>query len=138
MAHSIQLTFDAHDPPALAAFWALALDYIQSPPPPGFDSWEDFAAANDIPAERMGDYGSVVDPDEVGPRLLFLKVPEHKSAKNRMHMDIHVPNREEHVAKLVAAGATELESRSEVGAEWTVMEDPEGNVFCVAADQAAV
>lgn len=134
MAHGFQLTFDAEDPPSLARFWGIALGYVEQPPPPGFETWEAFAAANNIPAEDMGNYGAVVDPDGVGPRLLFLKVPEGKTAKNRLHMDINVPDRDAHVATLVGAGATELASRSEMGANWTVMEDPEGNVFCVAAE----
>lgn len=134
MAHGIQLTFDAADPPALAAFWALVLGYEEQPPPPGFDSWEAFAAANAIPPEDMGNYGAVIDPDGVGPRILFLKVPEAKTAKNRLHMDIAVPDRDAHVARLVEAGGTAIESRSEMGTDWTVMEDPEGNVFCVAAE----
>ena len=134
MSHGFQLTFDANDPPALATFWALALDYVEQPPPPGFDSWEAFAAAHDMPAESMGDYGAVVDPDGVGPRLLFLKVPEAKTAKNRLHMDIHVQDREAHVAKLVEAGGTLIDHRLELGVDWTVMEDPEGNVFCVAQE----
>lgn len=132
MAHGLQLTFDAADPPALASFWALALGYVEQPPPPGFDSWEAFAAANGIPEESMGDYGAVIDPDGIGPRLLFLKVPEPKTAKNRMHMDVLVADREAHVALLVEAGASVMDTRSELGSEWTVMEDPEGNVFCVA------
>lgn len=136
MAHGIQLTFDAANPPALAAFWAIVLGYVDQPPPPEFDSWEDFAAANNIPPEQMGDYGAVIDPDGVGPRLLFLKVPEPKTAKNRMHLDVVVPDREAHVARLVEAGGTAVENRSELGGEWTVMEDPEGNVFCVAGEQA--
>jgi hypothetical protein len=49
-------------------------------------------------------------------------------------MDIHVPDRVSHVAKLVAAGATEQETRTEMGVEWTVMADPEGNEFCVAVE----
>ncbi len=134
MAHSIQLTFDAQDPPALATFWGLVLGYVEQPPPPGFDSWEAFAAANNIPPEDMGNYGAVIDPDGVGPRLLFLKVPEGKTAKNRLHMDVHVPDRQAHVSKLVEAGGTERETRTEMGVEWTVMEDPEGNVFCVAVE----
>jgi hypothetical protein len=134
MAHGIQLTFDAADPPALATFWALALGYVEQPPPPGFDTWEDFGAANDIPPERMGDYGAVIDPDGAGPRLLFLKVPEPKTAKNRMHMDVVVEDRDAHVALLVEAGGKAIDSRSEMGGEWTVMEDPEGNEFCVAEE----
>lgn len=133
MAHGMQLTFDASNPPAQASFWAVALGYVEQPPPPGFDTWEDFATANNVPAKDMGNYGALMDPDGVGPRLLFLKVPEHKTAKNRVHLDVHVPDRASHVSQLVAAGATERETLSEFGVEWTVMEDPEGNEFCVAA-----
>lgn len=129
----MQITFDAADPPGLAAFWALALGYVQQPPPPGFDSWEAFADANEIPEERRGDFGAIVDPAGAGPRLLFLKVPEAKTAKNRVHLDIPVADREAHVASLVEAGATRVEDRSELGAAWTVMLDPEGNEFCVAS-----
>jgi hypothetical protein len=132
MATGIQITFDAADPPALAEFWALALDYVLQPPPPGFDSWEAFAEANGIPPERFGDYGAVVDPAGEGPRLLFLRVPEGKVAKNRVHLDVGVPDREAHVARLVEAGGRRIDDRSELGSVWTVMEDPEGNVFCVA------
>lgn len=137
MANTMQLTFDAADPPALASFWGLALGYVEQPPPPGFDSWEAFAVANDMPPESTGDYGALVDPDGVGPRLLFLKVPEPKTAKNRMHLDIAVSDRDAHVARLIEAGATMIESRSEFGSSWTVMEDPEGNVFCVTAELGA-
>lgn len=132
MANHIQITFDAADPPALAEFWALALDYELQPPPPGFDSWEAFAEANDIPPDQFGNYGAVVDPAGQGPRLLFLKVPEGKVAKNRVHLDVAVADREAHVVRLVEAGATRHGDHEEVGAIWTVLQDPEGNEFCVA------
>ncbi len=132
MASTLQITFDAADPPALAEFWGLVLGYRLQPPPPGFDSWEDFARANDIPEERFGDYAAVVDPEGAGPRLLFVKVPEPKTAKNRVHLDIGVADRADHVARLVAAGATVLGHHTELGASWTVLQDPEGNEFCVA------
>jgi Glyoxalase-like domain len=132
MANHVQITFDAADPPALAEFWALVLDYQLQPPPPGFDSWEAFAEANGIPAEQFGDYGAVVDPDGNGPRLLFLKVPEGKVAKNRVHLDVAVADREGHVVRLVEAGATRLSDHEELGSVWTVLRDPEDNEFCVA------
>lgn len=137
MANPVQITFDAADPPALAEFWALVLDYRPQPPPPGFDSWEAFADANGIPPEQFGHYGAVVDPDGRGPRLLFLKVPEGKVAKNRVHLDVSVADREAHVARLVGAGATRLADREELGAVWTVLADPEGNEFCVAQERPA-
>ncbi|MDH4277159.1 MAG: VOC family protein [Acidimicrobiia bacterium] len=134
MATDFQITFDADDPPALAAFWQLAMGYTAEPPPPGFATWEEFAAANGIPADQIGNYGSAIDPSGTGPRMLFLKVPEGKTAKNRMHLDLLVPDPEAHVARLVEAGATKVETRSEMGTTWTVMLDPEQNEFCVAKD----
>jgi hypothetical protein len=66
------------------------------------------------------------------PAWFFHKVPEHKTAKNRMHADLIDPD-PDLVAKLVALGAT-LVTEHDLGFHsWTVMEDPEGNVFCVAA-----
>lgn len=133
MANPIQITFDAADPPAQAEFWALALGYVLQPPPPEFDSWEAFAVANNIPEENRGDFGAVCDPSGLGPRVLFLKVPESKTAKNRMHLDVHHSDPKAHVDALVAAGATQVAEREEFGVSWTVLTDPEGNEFCVAA-----
>ena len=76
MSISIQVTFDAADPQALAEFWAAALDYILQPPPAGFESWDAFADANDILEENRNDLAAVVDPEGEGSRLLFQRVPE--------------------------------------------------------------
>ncbi len=132
MANPIQITVDAVDPPALAEFWALVLDYELQPPPPGFDSWDAFAEANDIPEERRGDFGAVIDPAGLGPRLLFARVPESKAAKNRVHLDVAVANRAEHVARLIELGAKYVGDHAEFGSSWSVLHDPEGNEFCVA------
>lgn len=137
MQPQIQITFDAAHPPSLAEFWALALGYIEQPPPPGFDSWEAFAEVNDMPGDP-DDYGALIDPEGDGPRIFFQKVPEPKTSKNRMHLDLHVSGdggieaRDAHVERLVAAGATRGAEYSELGAEWVVMQDPEGNEFCVS------
>ncbi len=131
MANHIQITFDAANAPAQAEFWAVALGHIEQPPPEGFDSWEAFADAQNIPADQRDGFGAVVDPDGVGPRILFIKVPEAKTAKNRMHLDIAVADPEAHIKALVAAGATRGDDCQEFGASWTVMADPEGNEFCV-------
>ena len=87
----------------------------------------------------MNDYGSVVDPEGVGPRLFFQKVPEPKTAKNRVHLDVHASGpdadpelREAHIQRLVDAGATRGAEYAECGASWVVMADPEGNEFCVS------
>jgi len=143
VAQGFQITFDAHDPRGLANFWATALGYEPQPPPPGDESWEAFADRMDIPADQREAMAAVVDPDGRLPRLLFIKVPEGKTAKNRVHLDIEAPGARqaaegertararEHADRLVDAGATEIEERTEFGAEWIVMQDPEGNEFCV-------
>jgi Glyoxalase-like domain len=118
---------DADDPQRLAAFWALALGYVREP---GFDE---------------PDNASIVDPDGRGPAIGFLKVPEAKHAKNRVHLDIRVAGPgpgdptgragliREKVAVLVAAGATVVgEERYGDALGHVVMRDPEGNEFCVA------
>jgi hypothetical protein len=73
MATRFQVTFDAAEPGRLAGFWALALGYRREGPP-----------------ERWDDHGWLVDPDGVGARLFFQRVPEQKTAKNRVHLDLHV------------------------------------------------
>ena len=142
MSRSFQVTFDALDTAALAAFWGEALGYVLQPPPDGFDSWDAFADAVGIPEEDRDQLASVVDPDGDGPRILIQKVPESKTAKNRCHLDIVVTNRsmesaerkaaiEAEAERLVALGATRGESFDEAIGTWTVMHDPEGNEFCL-------
>lgn len=118
---------DAGDPGRLAAFWALALGYVDE------DGYDDPAGA------------SIVDPEGNGPAIGFLRVPEGKTAKNRMHIDIRVAGegpwdmaeRERliraKVPTLVDAGASVVreEAYGEV-LDHVVMTDPEGNEFCVA------
>lgn len=131
---AVQITFDCHDADALAQFWAAALDYQLQPPPGGFDTWEAFLDANDLPHPDPGSVSAIIDPAEKGPRLLFLRVPEGKSAKNRIHLDIEVGSDDAKLAKahqLVAAGGTEIGRVDEFGGWWIVMLDPEGNEFCV-------
>lgn len=141
MFDGFQVTFDAEHAPTLAAFWALALDsYELQPPPPGFGTWNAFADSIDMPKEERDDLAAIIDPTGAGPRILFLKVPESKTSKNRVHLDVvaNEPDDPEHqnhinakVAQLVEAGATETARHSKWGSEWVVMHDPEGNEFCV-------
>jgi hypothetical protein len=65
------------------------------------------------------------------PSWFFLKVPEGKTGKNRVHVDLKSDGREKAVASLMELGATRLSDHDEWGAVWTVMADPEGNEFCV-------
>lgn len=124
---------DAHDPQRLAAFWALALDYVLEA---GFEDDPDAA--------------SIVDPAGIGPAIGWLRVPEPKAAKNRVHLDIRVAGEppwemteravliRDKVAQLVGAGGVEVREehysddsgRTALG--HVVMLDPEGNEFCVA------
>ena len=115
MASRFHVTFDAHHAPTLAAFWALALDYQLQPPPPGFDSWDAFADSVNMPLDEREDIAGIIDPAGIGPRILFLKVPESKASKNRVHLDVVAgpPNDLNHhesvntkVAELEQAGAT--------------------------------
>jgi hypothetical protein len=65
VALDIQVTFDVHDLEVMSRFWALALDYEDEPPPPGFSSWEDFAERNQIPSQLWR--AAVVDPERERP-----------------------------------------------------------------------
>ena len=118
---------DAHDPHRLAAFWRLALGYVDEP---GY---------NEV------DGASIIDPDGKGPPISFLRVPEGKTAKNRVHIDIRVAGeapwdmaQREHrvrvkVGELTAAGTTAVREDSYgQHLDHVVMLDSEGNEFCVA------
>src|SRR5208282_5798862 len=90
MYTKIQVVFDAAEPEKLAEFWGLALGYVTEPPPEGFESWEDFARSAGIPESEFGEQASRIDPEGAGPRLYFQRVPEGKTAKNRIHLDVQV------------------------------------------------
>ena len=152
MGTGLGLTLDCTDAKLLAAFWKTALGYVDEPPPAPFRTREEWLASFDLPedeAEDDGEGGAVddaawlCDPDGVGPRLSILPVPEPKSAKNRLHIDLRVPGRggpDERWARiraesdrLVQAGGTVL---AVFAGHHVVMADPEGNEFCVAAASA--
>ncbi len=143
MYTKIQVVFDAAEPAKLAEFWALALGYVTEPPPPGFASWDEFGRSIGMPEERFGDQASLVDPEGAGPRMYFQRVPEGKTAKNRVHLDVRVAGPdvqgeertrliEEQVARLIEAGASVAWREKDVRGRSVVMRDPEGNEFCVA------
>jgi glyoxalase superfamily protein len=69
-ALDIQVVIDCTDPRRLAEFWAATLGYVMQPPPPGFDSWEQFADQIGVPPDLLA---AVVDPERVKPRILFQK-----------------------------------------------------------------
>ncbi len=144
MATGIQVVFDCADPGGQAAFWAEALHYRLQSPPDGYSSWNDWVLAQGIPKERWNDWAAVEDPDGLGPRIYFQRVPEGKVAKNRMHLDLNagggskLPPEERktrilaEVARLKALGASDQRGALEENGEfWVRMNDPEGNEFCV-------
>lgn len=144
-----KLVVDAADPHAQAAFWAAALGYVDedhtalvegllaagAAPPEltvalgdGRRAWRDLAAVRhpEDPHEEKSGAG-------LGRRILFQRVPEEKTAKNRLHMDLHPgpESRDAEVARLESLGASSLRRVTEHGSTWVVMTDPEGNEFCV-------
>lgn len=138
-----QVTFDCADPGRLAAFWAEALGFRLQDPPAGFASWDEALDAFGVPPERRNDRSAVLDA-ATGRRLFFQKVPEGKTAKNRVHLDLRaapgiegdarMAALEEECARLVALGASRLareEPEPPLGAGHIVMADPEGNEFCL-------
>ena len=133
MANKIQITVDAAGPRALGAFWCDVLGYVEQPPPTGFDTWEDALDAFGVDRSDPDRAFATVDPDGVGPRVFFLKVPEGKTAKNRMHLDVHTDPGEmaERAAELVGLGATLVGEFDEPEGRWIAMLDPEGNEFCL-------
>ncbi|HET6748865.1 MAG TPA: VOC family protein [Actinomycetes bacterium] len=144
MATGVQVVFDCADPARLSRFWVEALGYKLEDPPEGYASWEDWLREQGIPEERWNDAGAVVDPDGTGPRIYFQRVPEPKTVKNRVHLDLNatggasaapVEERRRQVdaeaERLAGIGATRLRAVEELGVYWVVMQDPEGNEFCV-------
>jgi len=142
MATRWHLTVDCAHPSVVARFWALALGYVEPPPPDGFGSWEAWLRHEDPDDWDQGAY--LVDPDGVGPKLSFMRVPEEKQAKNRLHLDVQAgggrqvpwdqrwPKVTALVDRLVAAGGTVVRQYDYDGnPDHITMRDPEGNEFCV-------
>jgi catechol 2,3-dioxygenase-like lactoylglutathione lyase family enzyme len=139
------MTFDCADATAQARFWASALGYVPASPPRGWDTWESWLIDLEVPREEWDDGASLVDPAGIGPGISFLKVPEPKTAKNRLHLDLKVSGGRDvdqelrrtrilaKVDEVVAAGATIVEEHVvRERLDHVVLHDPEGNEFCVA------
>ena len=113
------ITVDAHDPLALAQFWAEAL------------GWKIGEDVNDIEVWIEREPG---DPDKTGfPDILFLKVPDSKVVKNRLHLDLRPDDQAAEVARLEKLGAKKIDigQSTDPDTTWVVMADIEGNEFCV-------
>ncbi|MFE3163060.1 VOC family protein [Streptomyces sp. NPDC059224] len=150
METTLQLTIDCADPRRLVEFWSEALGYIPEPAPGGHATWREYWAAMGVPEEELPPGAgespeSIVDPAGQGPRVWFQQVPEPKTAKNRVHLDLKVGGGRDvplavrtqrvsaTVERLVAAGAGVLRIMDEPDMEYyaAVLHDPEGNEFCV-------
>jgi predicted enzyme related to lactoylglutathione lyase len=106
------VTFDCADPRGLADFWAQVVGGRVK------DDWGEFVT---------------VDGAKAGvEHLAFGKVPEAKQAKNRVHLDFRADDRNAEVERVVGLGAVAVADRALGGLEWTVLQDPEGNEFCIA------
>jgi hypothetical protein len=145
MAVRIDLTLDCTDAALLAAFWKRALGYVDEPPPAPYTTRDEWAATFAQPDGDTGESDTeqgawLEHPDGTGPRLSILTVPEPKTAKNRLHIDVRVDGTgttDQRWARitakaddLVAAGGQVLHTHD---GHHIVMADPEGNEFCVAA-----
>lgn len=145
--YDIHMVFDCLDPHRVATFWLAALEGYDFPgsrddgmpgsPPEGFDTWETWADSIGIPEDQRNNARTIVDIEGSRPDIHFLRVPEGKVVKNRVHLDIkasaglpasEVEARQDSEAKrLVDLGAT-IAERVE---GHLILRDPEGNEFCV-------
>jgi hypothetical protein len=153
MSRTIQVTFDCADPQTLSRFWAAVLGY-DNPGPPGYDAsagqdvfeaWHAFLGRVGVPENEWNSRSAAEDPEGTGPRLFFQRVPEGKIVKNRVHLDLDVgggrgvpleERRQRVIAeaeRLAAEGATRLRVLETEGMDHfgIVMQDPEGNEFCL-------
>jgi predicted enzyme related to lactoylglutathione lyase len=126
------ITFDCADPERLAAFWSAALGFTKREVPAGFATWAEYLASQGIPEGQWSTSAAVMDPEGKCPRLLFLKVPEGKTVKNRVHLDLSPDGTmAEEVSRMVTLGARVERIFDDQADVFTVMQDPEGNEFCV-------
>jgi predicted enzyme related to lactoylglutathione lyase len=110
------ISFDAHDPAVLAAFWAAVLH-------------------RDTDDGASADFASIppgTDPGS-GPLLMFHRVPEGKAVKNRVHLDLRTADVGGETARLLALGANELRPLAANDGRWVSLADPEGNEFDLVA-----
>ena len=119
------VTFDCADALTLGRFWSAALGRPLDP-----DASSDFATIGF--GGRRDKVGWAPVERDVDPTWMFVRVPEPKTAKNRMHLDVMASDPDAEVARLVELGATRGADMDEYGYTWTVTSDPEGNKFCVA------
>ena len=121
MTARIEIGIDANDPGELARFWAAALGY----------------EIGDFDAD--GTYLDLVPPSSGLPVVYLQRVPEGKVAKNRVHLDLFLPDPTTEIARLEALGASRAGDPivDADGGWWQVMLDPEGNELCICREDAS-
>lgn len=144
MAYTIQICVDCTDAHAQADWWAETLnwvleptdqDFIQSMLDQGFAGPEDVVEHNGVRVWRDG--AAICPPDQVGRkdrlRILFQPVPEPKTVKDRIHLDVRLDGRDREEARMAleGRGAVFLYEASQGPQSWYTMADPEGNEFCI-------
>jgi catechol 2,3-dioxygenase-like lactoylglutathione lyase family enzyme len=110
------LSIDTHDPARIAAFWQEALGWRRT-----------FEEADEVALEPPA--GS--REDGVSPDLLFIRVPEGKTVKNRLHLDLRPADQVAEVERLEKLGARRVDVGQGEDVTWVVLADPDGNEFCV-------
>ncbi len=105
------IVFDCENPGKVAEFWAAVTGYTL------------------LRADE--EFGYLGHPDKIGPTMMFFKVPESKVTKNRMHMDLYIEDLAAEIARLTGLGATKIADHTHNETNWAVMQDIEGNEFCV-------
>lgn len=118
-----QITFDSHQPDAVAAFWSAAMGFSEDPDDPNLPEHDEAA---------------IFSPDR-SQVLLFIRVPEGKTVKNRVHLDVSSTEltRDEEVQRMLGLGASIYDDRRQPdGKGWVVMQDPEGNEFCIERSES--
>ncbi len=120
-----ELAIDCADPAGLAGFWCSVLDYEVQDEDDGL-----VTIGSPLVPDRMD------HPGPVPPTLTFARVPEGKTVKNRLHLDVNPTDREqdEEVSRLLDLGARHVDV-GQADASWVVLADPEGNEFCVLASR---
>ena len=144
MTRDVQITFDCADPAALAAFWADVLGYQVQPPPEGFDSWKAALSAFGVPESEWNSRSAILPLEGDRPRVFFQRVPEGKTVKNRVHLDVRaapgltgderMAALEEECTRLEGLGARRayrVEPNPPMEFGFITMHDPEDNEFCL-------
>ena len=106
------IVIDCYEFQKMISFWSEALHYVKR-------------EINDV------DFVIIRDPDGRGPNVSFQQVPEKSTIRNRFHFDLYTDNREREVERLLKIGATRHPQEYDPEDDFRVLEDPDGNLFCV-------